>query len=367
MTEGREAEAARDRVHRAIRDAQRPLQEPEIPFSESADFRELLEAVLEHASLAVMEVAEDAGQRDGRAHAGRSRSVDEAPVGAHAADERVRGRRGDVNARRPGPSGEFLEQRARGDRTRPALRRRRRAFVVGQRQAVEASARSRVFSAAIVARRCRTRRMPSPRRPPRRQRAPHGAAQNLPAAQVAQVAHVRVRRQQRRPRLRDFLRAARRRPASSPPAQARASGGRTACRGQRQAHRRGTAPESAAARLRARARARRVPASSACVQRVQVAQQRAVRARGRCRPASSAGMMPARSATRVQRARRVLQPLQSVRAWSSRTMRRAWRRAPRRRWWRRRRAAAAGSARPSRRRPRAPAAAAAARCRPAAR
>ena len=60
MTEGREAEAARDRVHRAIRDAQRPLHEPEIPFSESIDFRELLEAVLEHASLAVMEVAEDA-------------------------------------------------------------------------------------------------------------------------------------------------------------------------------------------------------------------------------------------------------------------------------------------------------------------
>ncbi len=60
MTEGREAEAARDRVHRAIRDAQRPLREPEIQFSDSTDFRELLEAVLEHGCLAVMEVAEDA-------------------------------------------------------------------------------------------------------------------------------------------------------------------------------------------------------------------------------------------------------------------------------------------------------------------
>ena len=60
MTEGREADAARDRVHRAIRDAQRPLQQPEIPFTERAEFRELLEAVLAHASLAVLEVADDA-------------------------------------------------------------------------------------------------------------------------------------------------------------------------------------------------------------------------------------------------------------------------------------------------------------------
>ncbi|MFO1323583.1 MAG: GAF domain-containing protein [Burkholderiales bacterium] len=59
MTGGREADAARDRVQRAIREAQRPLQQPEIPFAERAEFRELLEAVLAHASLAVMEVADD--------------------------------------------------------------------------------------------------------------------------------------------------------------------------------------------------------------------------------------------------------------------------------------------------------------------
>jgi chemotaxis family two-component system sensor kinase Cph1 len=60
MTEGREADAARDRVQRAIRDAQRPLQQSQVPFAESADFHHLLEAVLTHANLAVMEVADDA-------------------------------------------------------------------------------------------------------------------------------------------------------------------------------------------------------------------------------------------------------------------------------------------------------------------
>ncbi len=60
MTEGREADAARDRVQRAIRDAQRPLQQGELGFAESADFHHLLEAVLTHANLAVMEVADDA-------------------------------------------------------------------------------------------------------------------------------------------------------------------------------------------------------------------------------------------------------------------------------------------------------------------
>ena len=60
MSDGREANAARDRVQCAIRDAQRPLTQSEIPFGESADFHHLLEAVLAHASLAVMEVADDA-------------------------------------------------------------------------------------------------------------------------------------------------------------------------------------------------------------------------------------------------------------------------------------------------------------------
>jgi light-regulated signal transduction histidine kinase (bacteriophytochrome) len=59
MSEGREAHAARDRVQRAIHDAQRPLRQGEVPFAESADFHQLLEAVLAHASLAVLEVADD--------------------------------------------------------------------------------------------------------------------------------------------------------------------------------------------------------------------------------------------------------------------------------------------------------------------
>ena len=59
MSEGREADAARDRVQRAIREAQRPLLQPEIPLAESPHFHQLLDAVLAHASLAVMEVADD--------------------------------------------------------------------------------------------------------------------------------------------------------------------------------------------------------------------------------------------------------------------------------------------------------------------
>jgi len=60
MSDGREAHAARDRVQSAIMDAQRPLLHGEIPFAESADFHRLLQAVIAHASLAVMEVADDA-------------------------------------------------------------------------------------------------------------------------------------------------------------------------------------------------------------------------------------------------------------------------------------------------------------------
>lgn len=60
MSEGREADAARDRVQVAISDAQRPLAQSEIPFGESASFSRLLEAVLAHARLAVMEVVDEA-------------------------------------------------------------------------------------------------------------------------------------------------------------------------------------------------------------------------------------------------------------------------------------------------------------------
>lgn len=60
MSEGREADAARDRVQVAISDAQRPLTQSEIPFGESASFSRLLEAVLAHARLAVMEVVDEA-------------------------------------------------------------------------------------------------------------------------------------------------------------------------------------------------------------------------------------------------------------------------------------------------------------------
>jgi chemotaxis family two-component system sensor kinase Cph1 len=59
MTDGRAANAARDRVQSAIREAQRPLTQAEIPFPESVNCHPLLEAVLSHASVAVMEVAED--------------------------------------------------------------------------------------------------------------------------------------------------------------------------------------------------------------------------------------------------------------------------------------------------------------------
>ncbi len=59
MSEGREADAARDRVQRAIREAQRPLRQGEVAFADSPDYHQLLDAVLAHASLAVLEVADD--------------------------------------------------------------------------------------------------------------------------------------------------------------------------------------------------------------------------------------------------------------------------------------------------------------------
>ncbi len=59
MTERHEADAARDRVHRAILDAQRPLRQAEVPLGDSADFQGLIRAVLANASLAVMEVGDE--------------------------------------------------------------------------------------------------------------------------------------------------------------------------------------------------------------------------------------------------------------------------------------------------------------------
>ena len=59
MTDRRAADAARDRVHRAIHDAQRPLSQVDLPISGSPDHQELIEAVLASASLAIMEVAEE--------------------------------------------------------------------------------------------------------------------------------------------------------------------------------------------------------------------------------------------------------------------------------------------------------------------
>jgi len=60
MSERHEADAARNRVQRAILDAQRPLMDRELPVGATAQRQELVEAVLASASLAVMEVAEDA-------------------------------------------------------------------------------------------------------------------------------------------------------------------------------------------------------------------------------------------------------------------------------------------------------------------
>jgi light-regulated signal transduction histidine kinase (bacteriophytochrome) len=54
MSDGREADAARDRVQCAIRDAQRPLTHSEIPFAEGADFHRLLDAVPDGKALGSM-------------------------------------------------------------------------------------------------------------------------------------------------------------------------------------------------------------------------------------------------------------------------------------------------------------------------
>jgi nitrogen-specific signal transduction histidine kinase len=60
LSERREADAARDRVQRAILEAQRPLAQMELAIGNAAESKELIEAVLASASLAVMEVADDA-------------------------------------------------------------------------------------------------------------------------------------------------------------------------------------------------------------------------------------------------------------------------------------------------------------------
>jgi light-regulated signal transduction histidine kinase (bacteriophytochrome) len=60
MSERHEADAARGRVQRAIVDAQRPLMQRELPIERVGEPSDLVDAVLASASLAVMEVAEDA-------------------------------------------------------------------------------------------------------------------------------------------------------------------------------------------------------------------------------------------------------------------------------------------------------------------
>jgi chemotaxis family two-component system sensor kinase Cph1 len=60
LSERREADSARHRVQRAISDAQRPFAQVDLDSDAEAEFGELMRAVLATASLAVMEVAEDA-------------------------------------------------------------------------------------------------------------------------------------------------------------------------------------------------------------------------------------------------------------------------------------------------------------------
>jgi chemotaxis family two-component system sensor kinase Cph1 len=60
LSERHEADAARNRVQRAILDAQRPLAHLDRSVGDTLDSKELIEAVLASASLAVLEVAEDA-------------------------------------------------------------------------------------------------------------------------------------------------------------------------------------------------------------------------------------------------------------------------------------------------------------------
>ncbi len=59
LSERREADAARERVHRAILEAQRPLAQQAIARGAQDKSADFVDAVLESASLAVMEVAED--------------------------------------------------------------------------------------------------------------------------------------------------------------------------------------------------------------------------------------------------------------------------------------------------------------------
>lgn len=60
LSERRAADAARERVQRAILDAQQPLAKLNLDSGDRADAPDLLKAVLANASLAVMEVADDA-------------------------------------------------------------------------------------------------------------------------------------------------------------------------------------------------------------------------------------------------------------------------------------------------------------------
>jgi PAS domain-containing protein len=60
LSDRHQADAARDRVQRAILEAQRPLAQMELAIGNASDSKELIEAVLASASLAVMEVADDA-------------------------------------------------------------------------------------------------------------------------------------------------------------------------------------------------------------------------------------------------------------------------------------------------------------------
>jgi light-regulated signal transduction histidine kinase (bacteriophytochrome) len=60
MSERHDADAARDRVQRAIQAAQRPLGQRKLASGEPTDSQELIAAILGSASLAVMEVADEA-------------------------------------------------------------------------------------------------------------------------------------------------------------------------------------------------------------------------------------------------------------------------------------------------------------------
>jgi hypothetical protein len=59
ISDDRAADAARMRVRSVIEDAQRPLRQREIALDDGEGFEHLLRAVIEHATLAVMEVADE--------------------------------------------------------------------------------------------------------------------------------------------------------------------------------------------------------------------------------------------------------------------------------------------------------------------